>query len=897
MQSLTRLFTKSIRLIVIRNPINTTPDDIDVHDGSNIIELLQEAFKAPRLPKCVRLYHGGLTPDCDVTPHSNADVDRLTSLDGKIYAVVVPMGLDPVSWIIVGVSVLVSVAAALLMPMPTIPNANGGSAAPSPNNALANRTNRQRLGARIPDIFGTVYAIPDLLAPTYSVYINHKEVEMSYFCVGRGRLDVKAALDDTTPINQVFGSSVLIFDPDTTIDDAPAYQFGNAMTADEAAWSRMAAKRYNSVNGQVLQAPDSYLQTPMVFRAPNIIEGTGSSNFNSNFKAGDTILIEGADNLESANGITVSAEPDAEIVKYTLNGQYTVESVDDKILTLSSPAAISPDWQTLTDNTDATLTSESVTLSSEADTLWQGWYYTDLKEHDSAYINIIANGLYDGEPSGRWRGLRLFGAIESEIVDSSNNPIAGTLAAQEFTIQSPNTENMTFRPLKNGYQDTANDSLDNRIRSTAAITVEINNPNFSKGKRLRIRVSRTSNVVRDKSGGIVDEIKLKDFYGVHRITASEQPSGVTTAISKTLGTEGALSLKERKLRLLVQRYVKAANTGVETLSNKADDIIYHIATDAKIGNLSPSQLNTDQIVGEMNLLRAYFVNNKYGEFCYTFDDSNISSEETLQTVAQCVYSQLYRFNNKLQLHFERPQPIGVAVFNSHNILPDSYEHSESFGITKDFDSVTVKYTDPIDDAQVTVHVPNDYEGFNADEHTLVGVRNKAQALAHAWRVWNKHVYSYKSIEFTGADESNIVVRSQRIDVADQYRANVMQGVVTDLQTDSSNRIVMTLSEPIAASVAGNTHTLFIQLINGQVDTLKVDKLNDYQVQLPRLPLHTISTSLDNVVQSTYHLVENRNSKRDAYLVSAKDPNEGMTNTLSAINYDANYYKNDLTGGA
>ena len=365
-------------------------------------------------------------------------------------------------------------------------------------------------------------------------------------CVGRGRFNVIEALDDTTPINQVFGSSVLVFDPDTNLNDTPAFQFGGAFSPDEATWSRMAAKRYTSVNGQTLQAPDSYLTVATIFKNPNIIETPSDADFKNNFAVGDTILVEGADNLASANGVSEGVEPDITDVTYTLNGQYEILSVTEKQITLSNPAAVNSDWQTLTDNVDLTVESDGVTLSTETDTFWQGWFYTDLKDHDSAYVNITApNGLYDGEPSGRWRALRLFGVIESEIVDSSNNPIAGTLVTQRFSIQSPNSEGLAFQPKSVGilgasvivdrsYDVATTDSSDNKIRATANQTVTIDNPNFSRGKRLRFRIARTSNVVTDSSGGIVDEIKIADFYGVKTLTAADMPKGVTTVYSLSL---------------------------------------------------------------------------------------------------------------------------------------------------------------------------------------------------------------------------------------------------------------------------------------------------------------------------------------------------------------------------
>lgn len=877
-----KLFRRSIELVVIRDKFNPA-NNMEFLKGHDLELLLKQAF-GRALSSSVRLYHNSLTND--VTPKTPNDVDKLLRLDGRIYAVVHPMGLETL--IAVGISILVSVAVAFLM-TPVLPNQNGSTQAPSPNNALAARTNQQRLGGRIPDIFGTVFSVPDLQAPTYSVYIDHKEVEMSYYAIGRGRYDVKQAFDDTTPIGQVFGSSVLVFNPDTTLDDTPAFQFGSAFTPDEAAWSRMAAKRYTSVNGQTLPAPDSYLKVETVFKNPNIIETTGSAKLTDNFAVGDLILVEGADNLASGNGLTTGVAPDTTDVTYTLNGQYTILAVTEKQITLSNPKSVNTDWQKLSTNTDLTVVTDKVTLSTQSTTLWQGWFYTDLKDHDGAYVNITApNGLYDGEPSGRWRALRLFGSIQSEIVDDTNNPIAGTLSTQSFAIQSPNSQDFTFRPIRQGYQESDNDSLDNKVRATAAVSVEIINPNFVKGKRLRIRVSRTSNVVTDSSSGIVDELKLKDFYGVRKMSGKDFPMGRTTVYSKTLGTEGALSLKERKLRLLVQRYVTDATTGLPVLSNRADDIIRHIATDEKIGGLTLSQVDVMQIKNEIDVQVAHFGTPLCSEFSHTFDDSNLSAEETFATVGKAVFSQLKRQGNKIMLDFERKVPASVAVFNSHNIMPDTYSAPQSFGKPNDYDGAKVEYTDPFDDAEVSMFYP--YEGLsNPHEDKLIGVRNKVQAHMHLMRLNNRDSFAYKSCEFVAGDESNIVVRTNRITVAEQLRADVQQGSVESIEVVGSDIVMYVLGDALLQP--DKQYTAFIQTINNGVESIAVTANDAYSVKLARLPSGEISGS-DNVVQAVYQIVSNDDMQRDAYLVAEKSPDEGMNNKLLCTNYDDRYYQND-----
>ena len=874
---------KQVELIVIRNPFE--PQAFEQYVGYDLEALIKQAF-TDGLTDSVRFYHGSLLKEI-YTVRDKADVDRLLSCDGRVYAVVKPMGLEP--WVVsLIVSVVVSVAAALLMPIPQI--ANGATQAPSPNNALAQRTNKQRLGGRIPDIFGALWAFPDLIAPTYSVYIDHQEVEYSYMCLGRGYFNVEKAYDDTTPINQVNGSTALVFNPNKTLNDTPSFVFGSQFNSDEATWSRLATKRYTSVNGQVLSAPDNYLTgVAFTFKNPNIIETTDNIDFKTQFAVGNKLLIEGADNLASGNGLMdASGNP----IKYSLNGSYIISAITSKQITLVNPNAINSDWGKLATNTDFATSSDKAALSTETSGLWQGWFYTDSTDHDSAYVNIVApSGLWLSQPNGKWVGLKLFGSIESELVDSGNNPIAGTNHVQSFDIKSPKFDKHSVgngdvrgNP-PSGYVRTSNETTDDKVRESAAITIKIANPYFGTGKRLRIRVSRSSSVIYDSDSSVVQEIKLKDFYGTRLMSNSDMPSDVTTIYTKTVATEGALAVKERKLRLLVQRYVKNWQDNDNLiLSNRADDIIYHIARDEKLANLLPSQIDMAQIKAEIDALIDYFGTPKCAEFCYTFDDNDVSAEQMISTVAQAVFSQAYRFNNQIKLLFERKIPISTAIFNSHNILPDSFEKSESFGC--EYDGVSLDYIDPEDDVQVTIHTLEN--ASNPKKEKVVGVRNEVQAHIHLWRMWNKLQFSYKSCEFTGGDESGIVIRSNRITVADQSRADVSQGIVENLEMIDSD-IVLSVSNIVDIS---EPSTLFAQTVDGNVDAITCEKYSDYQVKLSRLPSGQISIGHDNVVNATYQIASNDDIERDAYIVTEKTPSDGLTNKLTCINYTDKYYQND-----
>lgn len=893
-----KLLNRSVELIVIRNIFNPQ-EGMQYFKGHCIESLLKQAFDKG-LSENVRILYGNLTNDVTPRKENKADVDRLMCLDGRFYAVVQPMApLAP--WVVsLIISVTVAVATAFLMPVPTL-DSSSQNQPPSPNNALAARTNKQRLGGRIPDIFGTVWSVPDLIAVTYSVYINNREVEFSYMCVGRGRYNVTDAMDDATPINQVFGSSVMIFDPDKSLSDEPSFLFGSAFSAEEAELSRMTVKRYTSVNGQLLQPTNNYLTLDKaVFRAGGIIEQSGF-NFVSQFKVGDAITVVQTNPAESANGITDpvdQGDPPANppivgpVTTYSLSGAYTIAALTEDRITLSNPASINPDWQKLADNADYTVETEA-TVSTQSDSLWQGWFYTNDKDHEKAFINIVARGGLYISGKGNYQPIGLRVEIESEVVDSANNPVPGTLETVTETIYGSGYEKYAsgggvgyFRDGNHWWSNVETPNED--AAESAAATFDIKNSNMGVGKRLRFRIRRKDTRIEFKDTYIAyQELRVADFYGARLMTTADMPKGVTTVYSKTLATEGALSLKERKLRLLVQRYVTDATTGILKLSNRADDIIRHIATDPKIGNLDLSQTDIAQIKTEVDNIIAYFGTPLCAEFCGTFDDTNLSAEETIQTVARAVFSQAKRQGNKIMLDFERKVPASVAVFNSHNILPDTYSAPQSFGVPSNFDGVKVEYTDPVDDATVTLNYPNE-SIVNPHPEKLIGVRNKIQAHMHAMRILNRDLFVYKSCEFTAGDESNIVVRTNRITVADQLRANVQQGTVSSIETIGSD-IVLHTDYPINIE-AGTPQTMFIQTINNGVEAIEVTARDDYSMTLARLPSGEISTGPDSVVQAVF--VTNTDIDRDAYLITEKSPSEGMTNKLTCTNYDDRYYQND-----
>ncbi|PLT23752.1 host specificity factor TipJ family phage tail protein [Psychrobacter sp. MES7-P7E] len=881
-----------IELIIINNAMAYACDEsaCKIMHGDDLMAMVKSVYPNGQ-PLNTFWYLDRWDDACDVTPKTAADMHILDDDGGTIYIVTYPAAavFSPIAKVINKVFSFF---------VPEQPVAVSPTAPPSPNNALAQRSNTQRTGGRVADVYGTLLAFFDLFAPTYSMYINHKEVEFSAMTIGRGQYLVANMFDDTTPLAQLLGACGLVFDPNYSINDNPSHQFGTAFTAEEAALSRFAAKRYTSVNGQTLNAPDAYTTKSVIFKNPNIIETNDPIDYRDSFKVGDVLLIEGAEGLKSGNNLTASEEENADIIEYSLNGQYVIASVTEKQLTISDPALINTDWQRLDDNVDFTVESDAVTLSTETSPLWQGYHYTNQKDHEAAYVNIIApNGLYDGEPSGRWKGLRVYGAIESELVDSSDNPVTGTRHSQVFTIASPDSDRYQWRAMEGGYDETTVDTKNDKLRGTAAVTVKIENPYFGVGKRLRFWIARTSNAITDESAGIVDEIKIKDFYGTRMLNDGDYPKGATKIYLKQLATEGALAVKDRKAKGLVTRLVKDWRNGDALIaSTRIDDIIYDIATDPITSTMNADDLDMPQISAAVDAQIAYFGTPLCAQFSGTFDSTDITTEEMIQAVAGAGFFTAHRVNNKAHLQFEMPEDLPIANFNSHNILPDTFEWSETFGPRNDYDGQVVTYVDPNDnDTRTTLTYPADTTPTNPDTKNkdLVGVRNKVQAHMHLMRRHWKNQLAYNNVSITAADESAIIIPSNKVSIANQNRADTQQGAVIGLTVNESAQTILTLSNDV--DFVGKTEgTVFVQTVVAIVDNIKCRPSdNPREIILDRPPSYPISTDYSAPVRATYNLVTHDDLDKDNYIVTIKGPGDSsMSNRLDAMNYTAKYYQND-----
>ena len=305
------------------------PDSWEYFENvGNLGEFLQTKFS--EFPKNTKIYHEDISGQCDVTPWDEGSVEELFKLSGKFHVISYPLGLETMVIVSIILSV-VSVAAAIFL-RPKAPPGLMNQQTNSPNNGLSNRSNQVRLGSRIPDIYGTVNSMPDLLS-AYTVYENNIEVEYAYMCIGRGYYTINPGeiYDNVTPVGIaspslvgsntpltelaqfIPGTSVCIYDPYTspntngtivTLPTGGTVSGGPSVTVPPTGYTvapLYTTNKCTSVNGQVLRAPGS----GVVQGASNITIGPGgvltiqavtgvtTPSFDL-FQSGDLVNLSGA---------------------------------------------------------------------------------------------------------------------------------------------------------------------------------------------------------------------------------------------------------------------------------------------------------------------------------------------------------------------------------------------------------------------------------------------------------------------------------------------------------------------------------------------------------------------------------------------------------------------------
>lgn len=900
-------------------------------------------------PENAKIYHDQIAEACDVTPNHpkrmNAQLEHIQTLEGTFYVVIEP-AIEPftIFMIITAILAAYSVYTVLTMPKPQAPVAG------SSNNELSQRSNQARLNARIPDIFGRVRSYPDLIAQTYTIYKDGIEIEECLMCIGRGFFQILDLRDGDTDVANIAGTSVSVYDPFTSIVGAPIYQVGESFTELPKFVRTSASINGQTIelpNKAVLESSNVWFQSPNLIKATGLdftqyfaatdrvalsgaVYGIEDVNLSGSIMVNDsdTVIIESTVNIDNPNlfkglqlsGAVVNIETTSgsppvteteptvisgqfevssvtktfisggfhyeiilsnpELVNsnwskvngtYTLNSDvllnrnansislddtYTINSVTADTIALVNPSAINSDWDKLLTLPNQSTQGQEVLVRFDAvSSKYVGWFNFDMPEATQAVFNFFfPNGLfYQDSKGGVWEeGITV--VIELQSINSDGDPV-GSITTINQEIRANN-------------------------KSQFGKTIYIDLPTAGS---FRFRLSRTTAT---QAGKTQDTCKIKSVYGMADSTISDY-GNVTIVRSRTVATDGALSIKERKLNCLVNRKLPLNGTGPLQVTRSAGQAFINLALDQYIGRRSSAEVDIAQINAEIAKVNSYFGSDLMSEFNYTIDDDNLSFEEIAGMVASAAFCEPYRFGSLTRLKFEQPQENAVLLFNHRNKVPLTEKRSYTFGVQKDYDGVELEYTSDEDDARIKYIIPEDITPKNPLKITTTGIRNEAQAKTRAWREWNKLRYKYMSCEVEVLDESELLIRNDRILIADNTIVDTQDGEI-----ESVDGLIIQTSQPCTFDVDSD-YFIHLQISNATVDvvpcTAGIDK---YHVVLSRPPVQPLVVSDDRYVKTLYTLVRADQTEAQAFMLEELTPQTQMTNTLKASNYDARFYERD-----
>lgn len=559
-----------------------------------------------------------------------------------------------------------------------------------------------------------------------------------------------------------------------------------------------------------------------------------------------------------------------------LNGNYVASSVAASVITLNTPALVNGAWNNLDDlDGDASpYVSPHISKSSES---WIGPFIADLDEGEQIIVNVVGlNGLYTlSEKKGKQVALEIGFELEVTPIDANDAAIGPPELFPESILGSK-TE-----------------------RSTVGQTL-VASPSFIGRASVRLRRT-TASPAEDKFSAIVDEIKWKDCYAIAPVPLIDF-GDVTTVMTRTVGTAGALSLKERRLNMRVTRKlrerIEGAVFGDLVATDDIADIIAAMCLDPFIGRRSAAEVDFDSIYDTIDAVEDYFGTPLARRFGYTFDDLDMSFEETVQIVAQTAFCQAYRQGRVIRLVFERATEDSALILNARNIMPGTPRRLVRFGVLDDHDGITLDYTDSDDGARLTLSVPPERVPTSARQLDQPGVRSYQLAYWHTWRAWNRAQFQNVTVELEATQEAALLVPKDRVLIADLGRPNIIQGEAVEL-----TGLVLEISDA-AELDPGLEWTIFLQHIDGTVEPLgvistpeldiPVGRENEaaYFVTLSAEPRMALSLAVENFARATYMIVPDDDGQTRAFLIGEREPQSAFTESVKAINYSFLYYQHD-----
>lgn len=854
-----------------------------------------------------------------------ADPESVLSAVGPVTAVREP-GVEAITWAAIqAVLVQAATSIALSYVIGALTAGGGGGAdsqqnrtTKSPNNQLGARDNQVRVLERVEDIFGRVKSIPTLMMPSYFKYVNHRQVEYGYYCVGRGYYDVTELRDGDTLISDFNRASAAVYAPFTSPGHgAPQLQVGPAITDPV-----LTAQRNEQVDGITLQ-PLNKLQIigsqqwDLDGGALKLTQKTGYPGIGTIAEPGVTVTFT-PDAGQTGWGpqapytVTQDATPTPRITSPFLAGLSagdTFQALTDAAQTqwhtytiLSKSGATTADltenWPTGLTNPiyirlpvplagftaevvsvgemfvtvtgvsfpTATDVSAAVTVNNGVTSEWTSWMTSNSSTATAAWMNITAlGGLYRDNGKGQ----------------------QAITVAYQFEVQRPDgTDTQVI-----------NSSLTGQGQDMRAETVEFALPWTGP---FRVRARRTTPYDSGFQGAIVDEIKWSDLYAISRVDRTDF-GNKTTVHTVTYATPRATSVRSRQLNCLAARKLPTFNgstwsgafdatgrhvSGTISATSRASDIIGNMVTDRYIGNRPISDADMAQIWQTQQQIEAWRPD--CGEFNYTFDSKDASLEDMIGTVAQAVFCTAFRQAGKIRLFFDHPQTQVQTLFSHRNKRPNAETFTRSFRNDSDYDGVELTYNDRLSTQAEKIRLPLDGSARHYKTVQMLGVTSYEQAWMQANRHYNRLLNQRIVVDTEVTQIGRLVAPGALVDIVDNTRFQSYDGNVV-----GQDGLTLRLSQPVEVTP---TSDILLMKRDGSVESIPVTAGADkFHVVLARYPAQPLVTQLtaEGGEPTEFSVASNDRRKAQTMLVKEVSRSDGEYVKITAVNYSDAYYAADF----
>lgn len=556
---------------------------------------------------------------------------------------------------------------------------------------------------------------------------------------------------------------------------------------------------------------------------------------------------------------------------YLLNfsGSYIVSEVGESFIKLANPKQNNIHWSYLRAVTTiinpSTGLISTFSVSTTATTAnpdnYTDEFFFEGENIDEISINIVApSGLYQiANNNGSQEYTEVYYAIE--VITYNGNTPLNTYVVVDRVFGSATT----------------------KLQRASTINIAV-----APCSKVGVKAKRLTPKDFTYNGTIYDEIIWRDCYILSSIPEAHF-GDITTVQTKTVASQGALNLSNRVIHSVVTRKLPVYENGTFTTTlyptKNVGDIICALALDPKIGRLTENQLDIPQIYATVQEIENYFGTEEATWFSYSFDNSNMSFEEMVNSMANAVFCEAYRRGGRIKLSFERGGKIPKLLFCHRNSVLESQSISYKFGFVDAIDGVIFNYIDPDSSTQDYIKIPENQTLLNPREVNSIGIRNYSQAYFHANRIWNKIRNQTTNITMEVTDEAKLVIPSDVVLIADNTRPETQDG-----QVESQEGLTLELSRQV--DLSGGNYVILLQLDDMTVDQIDItpNTTSNYKVNLARAPLKSLSLGVNNYAKATFKIVR-ESEDVGAYLVSSREPSD-ETYKIEAVNYSEEFYTND-----